>query len=369
MATILDYIAWRGDVRLAVSPFNDVDALILSQISYLNFDGLLAADFSKKVKLSELAEQFRSAADFQARSDMGALINSLSVELLFAAGASRRFGAMKVCGYVNRISTAEVKQFAALTFDTGDRHKFIAFRGTDDTIVGWNEDFNLGFMKEVPSQHDALEYVNTACALLSGEIRIGGHSKGGNLAVYAGAYIKKRYRRRLKCIYNNDGPGFLEDTIRLPEFQNLAPKVHSFYPQFSIVGMLFSHIGGYAVVESEQSGIMQHDPFSWHVERSSFVTLDGFDKGSIVFQKTFNAWFGALNGADRELFVSTLFTIIQATDARTNSELEKNWLANSRKIVKALIALPSETRGEVLKIIQLLFHAAKKNVPQLMGLG
>lgn len=365
MANLIDYVAWRGDIPFSVDPFNDVDALVLCQISYLDAGGLLSAGFREARTLSEFADAFRSAKDFQRRSDTGAMINKLSVQLLFDAGTSKRFGRMKVCGYRTRLDTQKEEQFSAVTYLTGDKYAFTAFRGTDDTIVGWKEDFNMGVLETVPAQTDAVKYLTDAMKHIHAKFRIGGHSKGGNLAVYAGAEAEPRLKNRIVQIYNNDGPGFRDETIATPEFQSVIPKLHSFYPQFSIVGMLFSHAGAYSVVESEQTGIMQHDPFSWHLTRSGFVTLPGFDAGSERFHKTFNTWFKELPDDQRAKFVETLFKVLQATDARTNSELESNWLRSSAKIISALAKLDSESRGNVIETMQLLFRIASRNLPAI----
>ncbi|MBQ9630566.1 MAG: DUF2974 domain-containing protein, partial [Treponema sp.] len=164
-------------------------------------------------------------------------------------------------------------------------------------------------------------------------------------------------------VYNNDGPGFREETLALPSFQSIVPRVHSFYPQFSIVGMLFSQAGAYTVVESEQAGIMQHDPFSWHISRNTFISLPGFDEASSFFHVTFNTWFSELNEKERAKFVETLFKLLQATNARTNSELEKNWLKSSTKIVAALTKLDESSRANMIKTLQLLFQIAHMNLP------
>ncbi|MCK9170236.1 MAG: DUF2974 domain-containing protein [Treponema sp.] len=368
MANLIDYVAWRGDIPLTVDPFNDIDALVLCQISYLDAGGLLGTDFKKCITLSEFAVSFRSAEDFQRRSDTGAMINKLSVQLLFDAGASERFGSMEVCGYRALLDIQKEEQFSAVTFLTGDKYAFTAFRGTDDTIVGWKEDFNMGVLETVPAQTDAVEYLIDAMKHIHSKFRIGGHSKGGNLAVYAGAAVDQKLKNRVIEIYNNDGPGFRDETIMSPEFQTVIPKLHSFYPQFSIVGMLFSHAGTYTVVESDQTGIMQHDPFSWHLSRSGFVALQGFDAGSKKFHETFNTWFKELSDEQRAKFVETLFDVLQATDARTNSELESNWLRSSAKIISALAKLDNESRENIMKTMQLLFRIARRNLPAIQNI-
>lgn len=365
MANILDYISWRGDLPFSVSPFNEVDALILCQLSYIPFDGIVGDSFKTSVTLCEVANQFFSLPDFEKRRNIGAMINELTVTLLKEAGRSRRFGAIGVCAYKSILDYKTEKQFCALTFLTERKYAFLAFRGTDDTILGWKEDFNMAIFETVPAQKDALKYATQAFSSFRKKFRLGGHSKGGNLALYASANLPKRYKKRIAEIYNNDGPGFRKETLAMPSFKKIVPRLHSFYPQFSIVGMLFSRAGEYTVVESEQSGVMQHDPFSWHVCGSSFVSLEDFDPASESFHVTFNTWFTSIGEKERAKFIETLFKLLQATNARTNLELEKNWLKSSTKILSALTKLDEESRSNMIKTLQLLFKIASVNMPLL----
>lgn len=152
-------------------------------------------------------------------------------------------------------------------------------------------------MDEVPAQKDAVRYLELAASSLKGEIYVGGHSKGGNLAVYASAMVKADVKKRISLIYNMDGSCFSEKRLASQEFYEIIPKIRSFYPHFSIVGMIFNHTGEYSVVESEQTGIMQHDPFSWHLSGNKFVLLDDFDEASSFFNKVLNKWLLSLQPA------------------------------------------------------------------------
>lgn len=345
MANIEDYIKWRGDLPFEQSPFCRVDALVLCQISYLNFDRLLPDyDFGVEMKLSELAEIFENSRDFKKRSETGLLINRKTAPFFLQVARTRRFENIRITGYVSKIDLTIEEQFAAASYKLPDRTNFICFRGTDDSIVGWKEDFNLATEKEVPAQKDAVEYLEKAAKNLKGKIRIGGHSKGGNLAMYASAVVDKKISERILCIYNNDGPGFYEARVKSPEFVRIAEKVESCYPQFSIVGMLFQHIGKQIFVESDEIGVMQHDPFSWHIMGKDFVVLENNDYGSKFFHNTFNEWISKLEPARREIFVDTVFKIIESTDAKTNTELELNFARNSVKVLKAINKLDPEMR-------------------------
>lgn len=345
MANIEDYIKWRGDLPFEQSPFCRVDALVLCQISYLNFDRLLPDyDFGVEMKLSELAEIFENSRDFKKRSETGLLINRKTAPFFLQVARTRRFENIRITGYVSKTDLTIEEQFAAASYKLTDGTNFICFRGTDDSIVGWKEDFNLATEKEVPAQKDAVEYLEKAARNLKGKFRIGGHSKGGNLAMYASAVVDKKISERIAYIYNNDGPGFYEARVKSPEFVRIADKVESFYPQFSIVGMLFQHIGKQIFVESDEIGVMQHDPFSWHIMGNDFIILENNDYGSKFFHNTFNEWISKLEPARREIFVDTVFKIIESTDAKTNTELELNFARNSVKVLKAINKLDPEMR-------------------------
>lgn len=345
MANIQQYIEWRGDLTFEQAPFCRVDALILCQISYLNFDRLLPDyDFSTSCRLSHLAELFENSKDFKKRSDTGLLINKKTAPFFLQAARCCRFRDILATGYVSKIDLSIEEQFAAISYKLPDGTAFICFRGTDDSIVGWKEDFNLATDEEVPAQKDAVEYLENAARNLKGKLRIGGHSKGGNLAIYASAAVDKKISDRIISIFNNDGPGFYEARVKSAEFQRIAGKVDSCYPQFSVVGMLFQHIGNQTFVVSDETGIMQHDPFSWHVMGNDFVLLEKNDYASKFFHDTFNEWIVNLEPKQREIFVDTLFKIIESTDAKTNTELEANFARNSVKILKSINKLDPEMR-------------------------
>ena len=368
MSNILDYLEWRGDLAFSASPFNDIDGLILCQISYLDFGGILSADFKKTETIGSLWAKFHSAPDFERRCDTGALISRSTVTLLEKAASSVRFSSIKVSGYVSITDFEKEEQFSAMCFfeKKACSEPFVAFRGTDDTIVGWKEDFNMALETMVPAQKDGIEYIEKVAANTRGNIVVGGHSKGGNIAVYASVYSGSKIKKRIERVYNYDGPGFRKDVLESKDFEGIEDMLHSYYPQLSIVGMMFNHAGKSSVVESDGVGIMQHDPFSWHLGPVAFVCVNELDQGSRYFHSTFNDWIESLSKDKRELFVETLFEVISASDARTNSEITANLLKVSPKMLMALHHLDKETREEFLSVIQMFFDSARKNITDMI---
>ncbi|MCR4823546.1 MAG: DUF2974 domain-containing protein [Treponema sp.] len=352
---ICDYIDWRGDLSFEVSPMNEVDALIFCQLSYADFSNLAPADFDSSITLAELSHLFFASQDFSERSDLGMLIDPKTNELLKKAGESLRFKDVKVSGFVSEYNQEREEQFSAVTFilDEGSLLSkpqiFIAFRGTDDTLIGWKEDFNLAFMEKVPAQEDALAYLTKASSSLKkAQIYVGGHSKGGNLALYSAAHFEDK--KLIEKVYNFDGPGFSKEALDSNEFYEIRQKTLSVFPQFSIIGMLFHHFDSCQIVLSDEKLVMQHNPFSWYVKGTSFEEKEELDAGSEIFFTSFNKWFESLLPGQREQFVETLFGVLLSTDAKTNSELTKGWFKNAGKILKALAGLDPEIRDEAARI-------------------
>ena len=367
MAHMLDYLLWRGDVDFDASPFNAVDSLVLSQLSYNHLHDLVPFEFSKKTRipLRDVAALFFDSPEYERRSDLGALINSQTIDLLKAAGSSKRFGGLLLCGYVSKLDLENEEQFSAVTFVNNGLWTFVAYRGTDDTLVGWKEDCNLGFMDTVPAQEDAACYLEAVAKHVHGPLMAGGHSKGGNLALYAAVSACEKTKKRLRAIYNHDGPGFSDSFFKSKSFLSLQERVHGFVPELSVVGMLFSHAERYITVESNQKGLMQHDPFSWQVLPHGFVEKPQTNGQSRFVYVTINGWFNELSRNQKKLFVETVFALVKKSGATTNSQLTTNWAENALKILKAITELDGQTREAVFKTVQLLVKHIYENRGEL----
>lgn len=354
---IIDYLNWRGDLTFDHSPLNEVDALIFCQLSYMNFTSLAPESLDSSIKLSELAKIFFASSDFASRSDLGMLIDERTNELLKKAGECERFKNVEVTGFVSKYDQEKEEQFSAVTFLLNEggllerQQIFVAFRGTDDTIVGWKEDFNLAFLEKVPAQEDALSYLTrTALSFKKAELFVGGHSKGGNLALFAAAHLDEKSKKNLSVVYNFDGPGFSQESLDSDAFFSIKAKVRSVYPQFSIVGMLFHHYDSYKIVQSDEKLVMQHNPFSWFTLATEFKSKEDLDSGSEIFFKSFNKWFEPLKPEQREEFIETLFGLLETTNAVTNSDLSRDALKNTGKIIKAFASLDSEIRDSAMHL-------------------
>lgn len=360
MANVFDYLDWRGDLDLAVVPFNDVDALILAGLSYLAYAEVLPVGFASSVQLAAAAEPGRAVSSNPAQ------LKGKDLLLLEKTAASRRFGRLELCAYRDQLDQELEMQFSAVTFRLSDELAYLSFRGTGDPLVGWKEDFKMSYMSPVPAQQAALEYLRQAAQELPGRLLLGGHSKGGNLAVFAAAKCEPEVQQRLAQAYSFDGPGFQPELLDSPGYQAIEPLLASFIPQASIVGLLLGNSGGYSVVSSVEPGLFQHSLYDWEVTRDSFVVLEKVSAQSRYVEKTLNTWLAGLDNKQREVFFNALFETIAQTETSTISEMgARNWLSNSLSMLKGFIGLDEQTRAAVLQAIQLLFQSLRGHVSLL----
>ena len=200
MSNVCDYVKWRGDLELKDFEFNEIDNLILTRLAYFPFEMLI--NKGEEISITELSQRFKRADKTKIK-----VLWPEDNKLIPLLGNSERFGKIIATNFVNKINREQEKQFSAITLLLPDNTIFVSYRGTDDTLIGWKEDFNMSFKSHVASQLDAVEYLNNVASKYENKIRVGGHSKGGNLAVYASIFAKSDVKNRIINIYNNDGPG------------------------------------------------------------------------------------------------------------------------------------------------------------------
>lgn len=365
MANVLDYIDWRGDLTLEVSPFNEVDGFIFSALSFIDFTAIVPPPgLGSGVTIRDAAAEFFRRTDGK-EVDMGVLVPDKIPDMLCRMGNSARFGEMRLSAYEELTDLKLEQQFAALTVELGDGSVFVAFRGTDDTLVGWKEDLNLSFLEKIPSQERALDYLSrVARQHRRAKLRVGGHSKGGNLAVYSAVNVDAATQRRILGVYNNDGPGFVSDLRTKIEYQRIAPRILTIVPQSSVVGRLLEHGENMQVVYSTERGVMQHDGFSWEVLGTSFVHLEDFSREGKLIDETVDAWADSLSPQQREAFADAVYEVLSATGATTLSELRGEKLAGAAAILKTYQNLDRETRRALTSALRSLVEIGARNIAQ-----
>lgn len=362
MADFFDYLNWRGDLSFELSPFNKIDALLLAHLTYCIFDGVISEKFTERKSFTQVAKDFSKTPDYEERINIGFLINKRTTELMFKAAESERFRNVELCGFRNIYNEEKVEQFAAVTFIVEGK-PVIALRGTDDTIVGWKEDFNIAWLEQIPAQKDALEYFEEACKALDGDVILVGHSKGGNLVINTAVNCDSKLQKRVKAIYNFDGPGFAPDFFKREEYKAVEERINSFYPGFSVVGMIFHHPEKYEIVKCEGFAFWQHDPMNWQIMGTNFINEAEFAEESRIFYSAFNEWIDKLNVKQKKNFVETMFCVLEASGAKTNNDIEKDAFKATAKMLAAYAELGHTKRKELRKILSMFKDVIADDIP------
>ena len=360
MPNIQDYVLWRGDLPIRQVPLCDVDALLLSYLSYMRYDGVVGDSFEGEgVRLADAAQELLDRNE----RDKTPLAYNVKEDrkLLAALMQSARFADMRLVGYVNRVDDKVEEQFSGVTFLIEDGSSFVAFRGTDDAMVGWKEDFNMSFETQVPAQRDAAAYVEKAAAALKRPMRVGGHSKGGNLAAYAGMFVSDETREWIRTVYNFDGPGFNEATISSPDFGKVDMRIRTFVPQSSMVGILMWHREPFTIVRSDGVGVFQHDAYTWQIMGGSFLTLSERTGHSHFADDTIKHWLEELTPEMRRQAIDGIYSVLCASEGKNVSELFE--ARNVMSVLKAAGAMDEKTKNAVSEAFRLLGGAMIGGVP------
>lgn len=335
-------------------PFDEADSLVLCQLSYLCFTRTFAGKPAKT--LQQLAEMPDITKD--------TLLPESNVKLLKAVGTSPRFSKIKLGLFRERNSVKRETRFAAVTFQIGRDLHYVAYRGTDITLIGWKEDFNMATLDAIPSQKLAANYLDTVAAAVNGDLILGGHSKGGNLAVYAGFFADEQTKKRIVAIYDHDGPGFREDIFDDTRYVQIASRIRKTVPHDSIIGMLLNVSEHYEVVESRAVSIMQHNPFAWEIgENCRFKKLPETTRNSVTTNMAMTNWIAGMDDATKKKFVTAMFAVILGSGAQTVPELLSRPLSKIKKMKKAFETLDEESKkllsGNGKELITLWFASFK----------
>ena len=341
MATISDYLDWRGDVPFSVAPVNELDEYILCKIGMLDFTGIVPGD-GTFVPLSAALERYFSSGG---PTRLGLIASKRVVPTVQRLPQTERFGALTLSLWRSHTSSEQNEQFAALTVRLPDGRPYITFRGTDDTIVGWKEDLLLTVMDAVPAQRDAAAYLAESAALFPGELRLAGHSKGGNLAVYAAAAAAPAVRERIVSVVNFDGPGFLPEFLETPGYLAVRDRVRVIIARQTMVGSLMFRDTLPEIAESRSFLGGSHDGFAWSVEAPDhFLRAAELSPTSRIFDKTMKDVLLGLTVEERRAFIDDFFGILASTGAQTLSDLTERRLRETLATARTLSREPGVHR-------------------------
>ena len=301
MANIFDYLTDVQYDSFYDIPLNELDVLALTELTYLSFDNLLDESDNRLLDVATRVPR-----------DINVLTNKERLQLLDQLSTHKRFKNSKLSNFVNDIDEELQKQFAAMTYRLNLDTYLIVFRGTDDSIIGWKEDFHMTYMKEIPAQKHALQYLQDFFVQHPNQkVVLAGHSKGGNLAVYAASHLDSLLQKNIVAVYTFDAPGLHKELTETPGYQNMMERTKAFVPQGSIIGMMLEIPDKKIVVRSTAlGGLAQHDTFSWQVEDKHFVQLDEINSDSQQVDTTFKEWVETVPDTELQLYFDLFFGII-----------------------------------------------------------
>lgn len=351
MSGIIDYLDEYGDITFKEHPFNEVDALVLSQFVYLKWEHVIPGllDNSEDgVTLLQMKELMQPAEVFS--QELYAERNSMLWERMVSG---KRFQNMR-CNYISYELRDEVGvQFLAFTVFPEDSLPVILFRGTDETILGWKEDYAMTMDTPVAGQRLASLYLKQVALRLPGGFNIAGHSKGGNLAVYSAFMADAFTMDRIMDIYNFDGPHYRPEVIALGDYERVKDKIHKYIPNASIIGIMLETEHDYSIIKSKGlGGGKQHDPYSWETEDDHFIYLDKMEKRSLKMNDSMNLFTQILSNEQLEILGDFIFEIIGGDYATTTEEMAKNKSQSVSSMLAALKDIEPKTKKAVKNIIK-----------------
>ncbi|MBQ9659461.1 MAG: DUF2974 domain-containing protein [Clostridia bacterium] len=352
MANINEYIKWRGDIPLNEKfPFNEIDSMILARFSYLIFNRIEMNEQETVKNISEKMKNFQNE-EFLYNGDK---------ELITNMGKSIRYQEMTVTDYIeNNIKESE-GQFSAITIHTGEEEMYISYIGTNASIYGWKEDFNMAFMDNVPCQIEGKDYLEKIAGKYQNKkIRIGGHSKGGNVAIYAAITADSQIQERIIKVYNYDGPGFNKQIIEKYGKKSIIDKIETYFPQDSIIGRILNHEEKCSIVQSTQKGILQHDIYSWQVLGTEPVYAMQLTDASENINMTITNWLENTTNEQRKIFFDSIFELFYSTEANTFGEITQNLTKNLSVILKRYGQISPEDKKTITEMIKTFIKYAIK---------
>ena len=352
MGDVRDYLEWRGDVTLGERPFNDADNLIMTCVAYLDLGGIVPTPADGgSVSVREACEDFLLRADGDVEQWVRSLA-SVDARFVSALGTSARFGGGALRGYVDLVDEERTLQFSAVTCDLDDGHSYVAFRGTDNTLIGWKEDFMLSF-RVTSAQKAAALYLESQALRARDEghkLYVGGHSKGGVLAAYAVTVLPESLRSLVDMVWSDDGPGMAAEACPVSAREVYGEKFAHVVPAYDIVGALFDDGAPKRVVKSCADGAMQHDPMTWQADSQGLILAEGLEPDSVRLAAALAGWLDGVEDDERERFTDELFDVLQAGGATRLDEVMAT-PQSIQKVASALGAADQRTKDLVWALL------------------
>lgn len=358
---MIDYLNWRGDLTFKQDEFNLVDNLLFAYISYTNLDGIVDSS-GKEVTIKQAADKYFESHTMEEIEKSKSLI-ARAPEVLKYMGETERFKDCKLKYYAHQVDGETTQQFSAVHIKLDNKTTYISFCGTDDTLVGWHEDFQMSY-KEVSAQRQAIKYLNETARNI-GKFYVGGHSKGGNLAYYGALKCDKRVQDKVIMIFDNDGPGISDELFDQQQYDNTINRYVKIVPEFSVFGLIFERPCNKIIVKSDNLLVLQHIAHSWLVQGNDFVRTDKVTDEAIMVQAALNRFLEDVDLQQREKFVDDFFNTLHAADIEMLYDFATIGLTRFGRIIKDLMDLDDQSKeigARLLKIVSDVVEQEKDKI-------
>ncbi len=360
MANVFDYFPWRGDLTMAQSEFCDVDRLLLCELVYTDIDAI------EPRPLDEICTELSLQVKTMTASEKKKFLHLKQDERLYEElSVSPRFRSCRIGNCISSFIPELEQQFAAMTVELPDGTVAVVYRGTDWSLIGWKEDINMAYCDILPSQERAVDYLRSVGSQYQCPLRIMGHSKGGNLAIFAGSFCGEEIASRILEITSLDAPGFGESVLQSDGYKRIADRVRTILPRSSIVGALFTNTGKFSIVESSSTPLMQHITYNWEIMGNHFLTVAERDGMSQLVGSAVNEWIGRLEPEKRKKFIDTVWSLLASTDIEELGDLLDG--KNAVTMIKNYNALDEESRNLIGEILAMLKECTKESFHDLLA--
>jgi hypothetical protein len=329
--TIFDYIEYYKDYSFVEKKFNMMDALIYSIISYVPVDNL--RENSSLKALNNITSNIKGTGT----------MSNLAIDVIGRICNSTRYKNVRLYSLVKEYN--DQIEFGAITFRDYN-YTFIGFQGSIGTISGWKENLYIALDFPTLSQDRSAKYIKDVIRFTDRHIYIGGHSKGGNLALASLLLIPKRLSKRVVKVYNFDGPGFKDEELASDKFKLLQNKMVNILPDGSMVGILLNH-NTYNFVRSKSVSIDKHFPNNWIVFGEFFVKTEE-NKSSKALNNKIDSGLSKLSYEERKIFIDTLFELIKNKKITSLKDFSKLDIDDIKGIISNMKNLSSDKKKMLL---------------------
>ena len=355
MKNMLDYIKEFGHVSFEERAFSEIDALVLTELEYLPLEKVVPSDENGEnfVTVKEIAEYMQEHKQ-ELFDENPMMITQERHEVSQVIADAPRFQSLKFFGVVSEWDKDTTKQFAAVTVEVEPSVRLVVFRGTDETLIGWKEDFLMTYSPLVAAQTDAKEYLAKQASLFDGDLMVSGHSKGGNLAIYAAATQEEDVQLRIVDIFCFDSPGLYRSVLETKGYQNIVPLAMRYIPQDSLVGLMLESEVPYVIVKSNATGAMQHSAMTWEIEDGQFIKMEKLTKNSQLNDQTLKKWTESVSDEELELFWNVFFELLFSVGIDTVNDLYGQFMHYVQEFLKAAGDMDEEKRELLTRIALLL---------------